>query len=185
MPGPTAVKGRSALLTDAMHRRQLVRFSRRFESSRIHGYVLDVGTHFFMLLVVSDRIQFDGFDCFRIRDVRNVKPAPYAAFVEAALKKRGARRPPKPRIRLANVEELLLSAARSFPLITIHREQVDPDACWIGSVLGVKHGRVSMLEIGPDAVWDHAPEEYRISEITRVNFGGDYETALRLVGGDP
>jgi hypothetical protein len=29
------------------------------------------------------------------------------------------------------------------------------------------------------------PEEYQIREITRVNFGGDYENALHLVGGEP
>ncbi len=27
------------------------------------------------------------------------------------------------------------------------------------------------------------PEEYRVAEITRVSFGGDYEDALHLVGG--
>jgi hypothetical protein len=27
-------------------------------------------------------------------------------------------------------------------------------------------------------------EEYRVTEITRVNFGGDYEDALHWVGGD-
>jgi len=44
---------------------------------------------------------------------------------------------------------------------------------------------VSLLEIGPDAVWDDKPETYRLSEITRVDFGGDYEGALHLVGGSP
>ncbi|HEX7424334.1 MAG TPA: hypothetical protein VF311_10690 [Terriglobales bacterium] len=36
---------------------------------------------------------------------------------------------------------------------------------------------------GPDACWDDKPETYRLREITRVDFGGDYEEALRLVGG--
>ena len=101
------------------------------------------------------------------------------------LKKRRERRPKKPRVGLANIEELLLSAGKAFPLVTIHREEVDPDVCWIGRVQGVNLGRVSLLEIGPDAVWEDKPEEYRIKEITRVNFGGDYENALHLVGGEP
>jgi hypothetical protein len=86
---------------------------------------------------------------------------------------------------VANIESLLLSAGKAFPLVTIHREQVDPDVCCIGQVQGVSRGRVSLLEIGPDAVWEDTPEEYRIKEITRVNFGGDYEDALHLVGGEP
>jgi hypothetical protein len=62
---------------------------------------------------------------------------------------------------------------------------VDPDVCWIGRVLGVDRNRVSLLEIGPDAKWDEKPTEFTLSEITRVNFGGEYEDALHLVGGDP
>jgi len=39
-----------------MHSREFIRFSRRFESSKIRGYVLDVGPQFFLLALVSDRI---------------------------------------------------------------------------------------------------------------------------------
>lgn len=74
---------------------------------------------------------------------------------------------------------------QGFPVGDVHREQVDPGVCWIGRVQGVDRGRVSLLEIGPDAIWEDTPEEYRIKEITRVNFGGDYENALHLVGGEP
>ena len=172
-------------LVDAMRGRALIRFSRRFESSKIRGYVLDVGPQFFLLALVSDRIWFDGYECFRTTDVRDLKHDPYANFAEAALKKRGERRLKKPRVGVANIENLLLSAGKAFPLVTIHREQVDPDVCWIGRVQGVDQGRVSLLEIGPDAIWEDTPEEYRIKEITRVNFGGDYENALYLVGGEP
>jgi hypothetical protein len=44
--------------------RTFVRFSRRFEQSAIRGYVLDVGPRFFLFALVSDRIWFDGFECF-------------------------------------------------------------------------------------------------------------------------
>jgi hypothetical protein len=70
-------------------------------------------------------------------------------------------------------------------LVTIHREEVDPVVCWIGREQCVNRARVSLLEIAPDAIWEDKPEEYRIKEITRVNFGGDYENALHLVGGEP
>jgi hypothetical protein len=110
---------------------------------------------------------------------------PYAQFTEAALNKRGERLPKPPPVNLATTGELLLSANRRFPLVTIHREEVDPDVCWIGRVLGIERGRVSLLEINPDATWENSPNDYRLSEITRVGFGGDYEDALHLVGGDP
>ena len=110
---------RSSRLANAMRERQFVRFSRRFEDFVVHGYVLDIGPRFFLLAVVSDRLWFDGFECFRIADVRDIRPDPYAAFAEAALKQRGERVSRKPRVSLASVEELLLSANRAFPLVTI------------------------------------------------------------------
>ena len=165
--------------------RRLVRLRRRFEKSSIRGYVLDIGPTFFLLALVSDHLWFDGFECFRIRDLRDVRPDPYARFAESALKKRHERRPKKPRVSVANIEKLLLSANRLFPLVTIHREQVNPDVCWIGRVLGVEQGRVSLLEISPDATWEEKPSSYRLTEITRVAFGADYKAALHLVGGRP
>jgi hypothetical protein len=78
----------------------------------------------------------------------------------------------------------LRTANRAFPLVTIHREKVDAGACWVGRVVDLGRGRVTLLEIGPDASWDDELETYRLNEITRVDFGGDYENALQLVGGN-
>ncbi|MGA2440933.1 MAG: hypothetical protein ABSH08_08235 [Tepidisphaeraceae bacterium] len=162
-----------------------VRFSHRFEKFPVRGYVLDIGPKFFLLAMVSDRIWFDGFECFRMKDISDLKLDPYTAFVEAALKKRGERVPKKPPVNLRDIKDLVLSAGLVFPLVTIQRERVDRNVCWIGRVLGVERGRVSLLEITPGATWDEKPTEYRLSEITRVGFGADYENALHLVGGNP
>jgi hypothetical protein len=88
-----------------------------------------------------------------------------------------------PAVSVSNLEELLRSAGGAFPLVTIHREQVDATVCWIGRVLHAGGGRVIMLEIKPDATWEKKPTTFRLSEITCVAFGGDYVGALALVGG--
>jgi hypothetical protein len=176
---------RSFRLEDAVRDQCLIRLSRRFEDSSIRGYVLEVGPSFFLFTVVSDRVHFDGFECFRVKDLKGIKPDPYTTFVESALKKRRECRPRKPSVNVASIEELLLSASRAFPLVAIHTEVKDPDVCWIGRILGVNRGRVSLLEINPDAAWDNRPTEHRLNDITRVNFGGEYEDALHLVGGAP
>jgi hypothetical protein len=176
---------RSVRLEDAVRDHCLVRLSRRFEDSAIRGYALEVGPIFFLFTLVSDRVHFDGFECVRVKDIKGIKPDPYATFVESALKKRRERRPKKPSVSVGSIEELLLSASRAFPLVTIHTEKDDPDICWIERILGVNRGCVSLLEINPDATWDNRPTEHRLNDITRVNFGGDYEDALYLVGGEP
>jgi hypothetical protein len=134
------------------------------------------------LSLVSDRLWFDGFECFRVSDVKKISLDPYAKFTEAALRKRGERKPRKPRVHVSSIEKLLRSAARAFPLVTIHQESKNPDVCHIGRVQRIRKGVVELLEIGPNASWDTAPTAYNLSEITRVNFGGDYEEALHLVG---
>ena len=175
---------RSPLLVDAMNEYHLVRIRRRFESSPIRGYVIDVGPQFFLLAIVSDRLWFDGFECFRIADVLGVRVDPYANFAEAALKRRAQRKPRKSKIDVESVESILLSASKAFPLVAIHMERKDPDICYIGRVRGIAKEKVSFLEINPHAKWETEPNQFPLSKITRVNFGGDYEGALHLVGGD-
>lgn len=173
-------------LAKAHRNRFLVRFSRPFEPGTVNGYVLGIGPKFFLLALVSDGIRLNGFQCFRLSDVRELcVPDEYAAFHEAALRKRGQRFPKKPSVNLGSLAALLLTAGRAFPLVTIHRENVDRDVCWIGRVTGVRNSRVTLREIGPDALWDDQLGTYRLGEITRVDFGGDYEDALYSVAGAP
>ena len=146
------------------------------------GYVLDIGPVFFLIALVSDRIWFDGFECFRIGDALGIRYDPYTGFVEAALAGRGEQKPAGPDVSLASLTELLLSSNNAFPLVTIHHEESDPDVCHIGCVISVGPDRVFLHEISPDATWEESPTGHPLEGITRVNFGGDYENALHLVG---
>jgi hypothetical protein len=177
---------RMAAKLAATRSRVIVKFWSPFEEGSTEGYVLDIGPEFFLLLLVDDKMRFNGFQCLHLQDVRKLQvPAKYAAFVEAALRIRGERVEKKPRVRLDNIEELLLTANRIFPVVAIHRERVNPDVCHIGRVVKIEKGSVFLEEIGPDAKWDDQPTDYRLREITRVDFGGGYEEALVLVGGVP
>lgn len=164
----------------------LVEFTRSVENESVVGYVLATGPRFFLLALVEDNARFNGFQCLRLRDVRNLQvPAKHASFIEAALKLRGERRPRIPAVSVDSIQDLLKTANRVSPLITIHREIVSPDICHIGRVVAVSDSEVSLIEIDPGAEWDDKPLSYRTKEITRVDFGGVYEEALWLVGRSP
>jgi hypothetical protein len=176
----------TARLAEAMHHKTLVKFWSPFEPGSTQGYVLDIGPRFFLLALVDARIRFNGFQCMRLSDIRRLRvPDPCAKFIVAALIKRGEILERKPRINLKSLPKLLESANRLFPLATIHREKVDPDSCKIGRLLGIGMSHVCLLEIGPDAIWEREPAGVALREITRVDFGGDYEDALHIVGGSP
>jgi hypothetical protein len=170
-------------LAHALRKKLLVSFASSLDRGTVNGYVLDIGPRFFLIALVSDGLRPNGFQCYRLSDVRKLRvPHKYARFHEAVLKKRGIRFPKKPHVDLSNLAKLLLTANRAFPLVTIHREKVDASVSWIGRVVDIRKGWVTLLEIGPDASWDDRLEIYRLSEITRVDFGGDYEDALQLIG---
>jgi hypothetical protein len=169
-----------------MYGKLLVKFWSPFEPGATHGYVLDIGPRFFLLGFVDDNIKFNGFQCLRLSDVRRLRvPDPYADFIVAALRKRGEIISKKPRVILNSLPELLRSANRLFPLLTIQRERAKPGTCEIGRVVGITKSHVSLLEIGPDAIWEEKPTEIALRDVTRVDFGGAYEDALHLVGGNP
>jgi len=167
-------------------RKVLVRFSRPFDVGSTEGYILDAGAEFFLMALVDDTIHFDGFLCLRYKDIRKLQaPAKFETFIAAALKQRGERIAKPPSVSLASISDLLLTAATNFPLVTIHREKADPEVCHIGRIAGLSKKQVALLEIGPDAIWHEAPTLYSLKEITQIGFGGGYEDALFLVGGEP
>ncbi|HEY3814428.1 MAG TPA: hypothetical protein VGL66_14495 [Caulobacteraceae bacterium] len=174
----------ASALTEAMAAGRFVRLTTRYDE-RVSGYVAAIGPGFVMIAVVNHRIWFDGFECFRRPDILAVGDDPYAAFHETALSRRGDTRPQTPPVSLENIEALLTTAGKLFPLVTIHTEVEDADVLFIGRVLEVTAGELVMLEVDPGAEWDAEPERCPTADITRVAFGSDYEDALWLVAGDP
>ncbi|MCC7006846.1 MAG: hypothetical protein IT497_09425 [Ottowia sp.] len=172
---------RLAHLTDAMQKKRLIRFGNPFDSDTITAYVQAIGPQFFLAAIVNDDIWLNGFACFRITDIRKLSPEPYADFIEQALKKRRQKIPAIPHIDLSNISALLTSANQAYPLITIYQERLDPDICQIGRIVDMHRSHVSLLRIRPGAVWDDTADCYKLRDITRLAFGGDYEDALYLV----
>jgi hypothetical protein len=172
-------------LSAAMAERRLVKLVTRYDEWAVHGYVAGLGPGFVLISVVNDRIWLDGFECFRRPDIIAIEDAPYAAFIEAALARRGEIIPDAPPVSLASIEDLLRTAGRAFRLITIHREEVDPGVCHIGNLCEVLDGHLVMREVTPAAEWEAEFERYPTVDITRVSFGADYEEALSLVAGAP
>ncbi len=172
-------------LATAQHERTLMRFHRRFEDGWVNGYVVGMGPAFVMLAEVSDHIRFNGFGCYRLADIKNLRPAPFADFVETALEKLGETQPETPAVTLDSVGDILETAGRLFPMVTVHAEADRPRVCHIGAVVRLDGGLAWMRDIGPDAVWENELTARRLDDVTRIDFGGAYETALALVGGPP
>lgn len=177
---------RKSRLWDACSNAIAVRFWNPYDSEPEHGYVLDIGTNFFLFLFINDSIRFEGFECHLIADIKRLEiPNPFEDFIVAALRKRGECLERAPEVDLSSVTGVLNSASKLFPLVVIELGNKKKGVCFVGKVVDVSKGRLLMLEISPHAVWEKKPSRFWLKDITRVSFGGGYEEALRLVGGDP
>ena len=158
----------------------LVRVFRRLQKNdHFDAYVHEIGRQWVLLEPVRDRIDLDGYDILRVRDVAKVEDSPKKLFYEAVLRKR-RQKPTRTTVNLDTTDSLLLSSSRTWPLIVIHREARDPDVCEVGSVIEAGSRQYVLRPIDTSGVFE-PPETYRTSDVTRVQFGGGYESALALV----
>jgi hypothetical protein len=172
-------------IVDANGTGTIVRVYREtLEDGWADGYIQAVGKDYFALSLIDKGIRFDGYNCFRFKDITKfVSPAPYAEFVEAVLKLRHDKRPKFKALDVSSLSSLVKSVAKRFPLLTLHLENDDDGACYIGRLLSVSDDEISILQVTPAGKWEANPQRYELSTITRVDFGGAYEQALFLVAG--
>lgn len=162
---------------------QLVRIERdAIEPGWLTGYAVATGPSFFAFEVVTGGIRLDGVACMRYVDVSSLLPEPHAAFIERALKARGAARAKQVPVDLASLPRIIGSAGKAFPIITLHAPHEDGAGydCFIGKVVALNKASVDLRHISPDAEWEEGLREVPFEAINRVDFGGDYEEALFL-----
>jgi hypothetical protein len=177
----------SSELKEALQEKTLVRIARgAFEETcpEFDGYVLGFGETLVCLAILDDRIRFNGIEVFYKSQISELEaPTPHATFFETAVRLRGDRVPELPPLDMSSMKSVLESLSKIAPLVVIHREVQEPDICEIGQIAGVEAKTFQLREIDPDADWADEPTEFRYEDISRVGFGGEYESALALVAG--
>lgn len=167
-------------LSKLLAKQQLIALRRPFVKEELEGCVVGVGEQFVLLHYLDCGFRLNGHLAIRISDIRSCRLLiKNDRIAERVLKLRGDVPVPLPQISLVNLPELLLSAFRQYPLVTIHTELRDPDVCFIGEVAKITERTVTLDEIDPAAKWTRT-RRHRLDDITRVDIGGAYEDALLL-----
>lgn len=162
---------------------QIVR-SRFKRHERIRGIVVGVSERLLVINKLSDTITLDGFEVLRIRDLGSVTADfPKKDFYARALRLKEIRPQPLPPIDITDIPAAVGSISKSFPLLVLSRERVDPEVVWIGRVTDMRKTGFHAQLIDPCAELEDVQEFYRFDSITRIEFGGGYETTLALVAG--
>lgn len=157
-----------------------------FDEEGVTGYVVATGRSYFVFEIVTTSARLDGMACMRYSDVSGIAPADHAPFIERALKARGSPRASQAPVDLSSLPAIIESAARSFPVITLHVPSEDMRyECFIGRVIEMGEDTVDFCHITRDGEWEEFLREIPYDEIIRVDFGGDYEDALLLAAQAP
>ncbi len=174
-------------LARALDTHQLVGVRRWIAGAdRVDGFVTGIGAAWVALAKLDDRVRPDGWSLLRLRDIKSVSIDPDPdCFEIRALRARNLWPPTPIGVALNDVAALVRSAARAEPVITVFVEDDRPRICWIGSVMSLGEQTLRLLEIDTQGEWRRKPRAIDLEDITRIEIGGGYEEALRLVAGPP
>ena len=153
------------------------------KTDQIRGYVLAIDQSWMLMAKTRDGGYPDGFTVLRIADVTKVREG--SSFEAQFLRHMDQWPPAGPAapIHLSGPQPIITSAAALHTLVTLYTEQKWPDECYIGAPVDWEKNRVWLLEVDGQARWEPNMSPYRLKEITRIEFGGDYEKALTAVAG--
>jgi len=144
---------------------------------RLYGFV--VGTGEWLLLHLLDSAMWvpNGYVGVRQRDVDAAEAASRGSFPADVVRLKRLR-PRRPRVQVSGTEELLRTAAAAWPLLSIERENDDRGVAWIGRpvVLGPREAVFKLIDT--NGRWMPGTMTIKLGSITRVDFGGEYESLL-------
>ncbi|WP_432991635.1 hypothetical protein [Dactylosporangium sp. CA-233914] len=167
---------------------ELVRVGRVWSEETFEGYVGAVSGQWAALTPLAGNIFLDGYAVVRLDDITSLEPrGGPESFPARSLTLDGAWPPPPlpEDVELASARGILASAARRYRLVSIYIERDDPGVVFRGRVAGFDQKSLRLLELSSAAQWSREPTAWRLDEITRVDFGGEYERKLLRVADEP
>ncbi len=154
-------------------------------ADRIDGFVVAV-TDAWTLLACRVNLTLDGWTALRTSDIVRVErdggPTCLAVRV-LEHREQWPVRTPGGGLPLDELPALAEAACERYGLISLHTEFLRTDACWIGAVAELRPRSLRLHQVGTEARWYPAPTKFRHRDITRVEFGGQYEQTLREFAG--
>jgi hypothetical protein len=172
-------------LRKALEAGEPVRLHRSEErADTLDGFVVGVARDWALLHQLID-VRLDGWTAVRLDTVATVdRDAAPGALAIRVLNVRG-QRPTAIAVDLTSAETVLRTMASALPLISLQREALHPGESVIGTPHRFSKKRIHLRDITTQATWDDVPYALKLADITRVDGGGDYDTALYQLAGDP
>ncbi|MES2887510.1 MAG: hypothetical protein V4739_05800 [Pseudomonadota bacterium] len=160
----------------------LVELLREFDDVPWHGFVVAESPALVVLHRVSDRYDLDGYCAFPRDDIVSMSTTfERQDLIQRALvwKRQGPRLPPA--LNTDSLRELMASAQSAFGVLVIEREKVHPDEVEVGTVRIASEDMYILRWLTVDAEWENDDRPFRYRDVTKLEFGTEYEQTLLAV----
>jgi hypothetical protein len=134
------------------------------------------------LHVINDAYALDGYVVVRQADITTQEESfVKRALVEDALRLKGQAPRGPGSLDLSSVRALMESAQCLYPALVINRESIRPGECEVGTVRMASEGSYVLRWLNAAAEWENDDRPFPFRDVTRIQFGGEYEQTLALV----
>jgi len=152
--------------------------------------IKDVGTLRGFLVASSDSLllfhrldsevfQLNGYTVIRDEDISRYRVLTAGSWEARALSHYRIKPKCPTGISIVSFPELLKSVAAHYPLMVFHPEKRKPDVCYIGPLVSMTERTFTIEDLNSDGKWS-GPRRMRFGDISRIDFGGGYESALAV-----
>lgn len=171
------------LLAHSIASQEFVRLHREsMDESYFDGRVLAIGEDFILAAVVQNGYRPNGVVWLRIADLSAIDlPSPRDATATRVLELRGESLDARGELAVDSVARAVATASERYGLVTLYTELTSPDECTVGTPIRLDEDGVELQLVDPDARWLTETERFDFADITRIDAGGEYESALQML----
>ncbi|MBG6218513.1 hypothetical protein IWX75_002996 [Arthrobacter sp. CAN_A6] len=146
------------------------------------GVVLDLSEEWVLLAELREGVMRDGYVAFQTSQIKQANVSD--TFIDFVRDNNPW--PPHTPVLTADLrdpERLIRAAVKTAGVVSLYRENRHPDQLLIG--IPVKGGkkRLWLFTIDKHGRWESFLDRFRLRDITRIGFGGDYERAVATTAG--
>jgi hypothetical protein len=150
-------------------------------SDIVSGCIIERNEKYILLNKLDDSCFFDGYSLIRAKDVLEITDVSGDGFQVRALEIMKSFPQLPPGVDTSTIFSAISSFQEIYDLITIHLETRNPDVCFIGQVVEVNEVEMQVKIVTPNAKFESKLRTFKLSKITRLEWGGLYEKALGIV----
>lgn len=143
------------------------------------GFVVDFTPEIILFHSLDwDTFRLNGYTAILDADIKDFRVFDRSTYWQHRAVKHYQLEPtPLPTVSIASLSALLSTVAAQFPFVTVHRERINPDVCYIGPLAKLSRETFTIEDLNYYAEWT-GPRRIRFKDLTRLDFGGGYEAAL-------